>query len=138
MKYSISIIFLSISFFAKAQSDLPPFNPPSGFMHQNNFATPSEWDNYFYYKGNFELQFWYSGDIDYLEAKDGTYTTKTRDNLIVNTGYDRSLKLYVYNVDDGQFSYHLKSKNNGKEFSDLSKWLLAEVRKRNKNYIKSN
>jgi hypothetical protein len=131
MKYSILFIFFLFTIIAKAQSELPPFNPPHGFIHQNNYATPSEWDNYIYYQGDITLQFWYAGIIDYVEAQDGTYTTKTRDNLIVNTGYSRSTKLYVYNVEDGQFSYHLYSKKNGKKFSDLSKWLLAEVRKRN-------
>lgn len=132
MKYIIFYI-LFFSVIAKAQSKLPPFNPPLGFIHHNNYATPSEWDNYIYSQGDFTLHFWYALGMEaYVDAQDGTYTTKTKDNLIVNTGYISSSKIYVYNVEDAEFSYCLSSKNNGKKFSDLSKWLLAEVRKRNK------
>jgi hypothetical protein len=69
----------------------------------------------------------------YLDAGNGTFTTKTKDGLIVNTGKIRSQKLYVYNVEDGNFSYYLSSKKNDKKFSDLSVWLLAEVRRKNRN-----
>jgi hypothetical protein len=133
MKNILTYIFMVLSIHTYAQADLPPFNAPLGFKHQDNTATPSNWDDYIYNNGDYALQFWYATDIDmYLNAGDGTFTTKTKDGLIVNTGYIKSEKLYVYNVEDLNFSYHLSSKKNDKKFSDLSIWLLAQVRSINR------
>lgn len=57
----------------------------------------------------------------------GFMVTKTKDGLVVGTGNYQGI--YIYIIFKGQVYYQVSTKNNSKEFSDMSIFVLKKVRK---------